>query len=84
MSDESGAALLAAQFPAKSYDEHLADLKAGRAAREAVKARLRADNPDWPEWRVIEEMKLPRGHWYDGDEYWEYRMGWSGSGKGGI
>ena len=81
MSDEDAATHLAATFPVKTYETYLAELKAGRAAREAAKARVREDHPDWPEWRVIDDLKPVKGPWYEGDEYWEYRMGWSGAGK---
>lgn len=81
MSDEDAADHLAAVFPVKTREEYLAQLKVDRAAREAVKAKIRAEHPDWPEWRVIDDLKPVKGPWYEGDEYWEYRMGWSGAGK---
>ena len=81
MSDEDAAAHLAATFPVKTYETYLAELKAGRAAREAAKARIREEHPDWLERQVLEDLKPVKGPWYEGDEYWEYRMGWSGAGK---
>ena len=79
-SDEVGAEILAKSFPAKTYAEHLCDLKNERAIRDAKKAVIRLDNPDWAEWQVIDEVNcyMPPD-WWEGDWYWENRFAWAGT-----
>ena len=78
-SDEEGARIMALSDRRKTYDEHLCDLKNERAIRDAKKAVIRLENPDWAEWQVIDELDwvVPKA-WWEGDPFWEPKLAWQG------
>lgn len=78
--DEVGAEILAKSFPHKTYAEHLSDLQKNRAIRDAQKAKIRLENPEWQDWQVIDEVDwLPPSDWWEGDPILEHRFAWAGN-----
>ena len=78
-SDEEGAQIMALSDYRKTYSEHLRDLQNDRVIRDAKKAKIRLENPDYKEWQVIDELncKMPP-EWWEGDPYWEPKLAWRG------
>ena len=78
-SDETGADILAMTFRDKTYSEHLRDLQNDRVIRDAKKAKIRLENPEYKEWQVVDELncKMPP-EWWEGDPFWEPKLAWRG------
>ena len=77
--DIVGAWIMAMSDLRKTYCGHLRDLQNDRVIRDAKKAKIRLENPDYKEWQVIDELncKIPK-EWWEGDPYWEPKLAWRG------